>query len=67
MSVSSNGNSIRSYGQQPDKSYVNENCGVSINYPSDWKFDDKIKNDATLPVNHIVEFGPNNDEDSIIM
>jgi hypothetical protein len=59
--VSSNGNNIRSYGQQLDKSYVNENCGVSINYPTDWKFDDKIQIDATLPLNYIVEFQPNND------
>ena len=63
--VASNGNNIRSYGQQLDKSYVNENCGVSISYPSDWKFDDKIQNDATLPMNYIVEFQPNNEDDLI--
>ena len=65
MFVASNGNNIRSYGQLLDKSYVNENCGVSINYPSDWKFDDKIQNDARLPMNYIVEFQPINEQDSI--
>ena len=65
MFVASNDNNIRSYGQQLDKSYVNENCGVSISYPSDWKFDDKIQNDATLPMNYIVEFQPNNEDDLI--
>ncbi len=65
MFVASNGNNIKSYGQLLDKSYVNENCGVSINYPSDWKLEEKIQNDATLPVNYIVEFQPNNEEDSL--
>jgi hypothetical protein len=65
MFVASNGNNIRSYGQLLDKTYVNENCGVSINYPSDWKFNEKIQNDATLRVNYIVEFQPNNEEDSL--
>jgi hypothetical protein len=65
MFVASNGNNIKSYGQLVDKSYVNENCGVSINYPSDWKLEEKIQNDATLPVNYIVEFQPNNEEDSM--
>ncbi|HJR85760.1 MAG TPA: PsbP-related protein [Nitrososphaeraceae archaeon] len=63
--VASYGNNTRSYGQTLDKSYVNENCGVSINYPSDWKLEEKIQNDAILPVNYIVEFQPNNEEDSI--
>jgi hypothetical protein len=65
MFVASNGNNIKSYGQLLDKSYVNENCGVSINYPSDWKLEEKIKNDPRLPVNYIVEFQPNNEEDSM--
>lgn len=65
MFVASNGNNIKSYGQLLDKSYVNENCGVSINYPSDWKLEEKIQNDAKLPVNYIVEFQPNNEEDSM--
>lgn len=63
--VASNGNNIRSYGQTLEKSYVNENCGISINYPSDWKLEEKIQNDATQPVNYIVQFQPNNEEDSI--
>ncbi|RPI82168.1 MAG: hypothetical protein EHM34_07340 [Nitrosopumilales archaeon] len=65
MFVASNGNNIKSYGQLLDKSYVNENCGVSINYPSDWTLEEKIQNDAKLPVNYIVEFQPNNEEDSM--
>ena len=65
MFVASNGNNIKSYGQVVDRTYVNENCGVSINYPSDWKLEEKIQNDATLPVNYIVEFQPNNEEDSM--
>lgn len=65
MFVASNGNNIKSYGQLLDKSYVNENCGISINYPSDWKLEEKIQNDAKLPVNYIVEFQPNNEEDSM--
>lgn len=65
MFVASNGNNIKSYGQLLDKSYVNENCGISINYPSDWKLEEKIQNDARLPVNYIVEFQPNNEEDSM--
>jgi hypothetical protein len=63
--VASNGNNIRLYGQTLEKSYVNENCGVSINYPSDWKLEENIQNDATQPVNYIVQFQPNNEEDSI--
>lgn len=65
MFVASHGNNIKSYGQLLDKSYVNENCGISINYPSDWKLEEKIQNDARLPVNYIVEFQPNNEEDSM--
>ncbi|HEX7275704.1 MAG TPA: PsbP-related protein [Nitrososphaeraceae archaeon] len=63
--VASNGNNIRSYGQTLDESYVNENCGISINYPSDWKLEEKMQNDATQPVNYIVQFQPDNEEDSI--
>ncbi len=58
---------IKSYGQVVDRTYVNENCGLSINYPSDWKLEEKIENDATLPVNYIVEFQPSNEEDSAIV
>ena len=65
MYVASSGNNIKSYGQVVDRTYVNENCGVSINYPSDWKLEEKIQNDAKLPVNYIVEFQPNNEEDSM--
>jgi len=61
MFVTLNGNNNRSYRELLDKSYVNENCGI-INYPSEWNFDDKIQNDATLPMNYIVEFQPNKEE-----
>ncbi|MFN2435146.1 MAG: PsbP-related protein [Nitrososphaeraceae archaeon] len=64
MFVVPNGNNIRSYGQMLDKAYINENCGVSIHYPSDWKLEEKTLDDATRPVNYIVEFQPNNDEGS---
>lgn len=57
MFVSSNGNNIRSYAQMLDKSHVNENCGISIDYPSNWKLEE-LQNDARLPVNYIVEFQP---------
>jgi hypothetical protein len=67
MFVASNGNNIKSYGQLVDKSYVNENFGVSINYPSDWKLEEKIQNDATLPVNYVVEFQPNNEDSMTIV
>ncbi len=59
-----NGNNIRSYGQVLDKAYINENCGVSIDYPSDWRLEEKTLDDATRPVNYIVEFQPNKDEGS---
>jgi hypothetical protein len=62
MFVAPNGNNIRSYGQVLDKAYINEDCGVSIDYPSDWKLEEKTLDDATRPVNYIVEFRPNNDE-----
>jgi hypothetical protein len=45
-----------------DKAYINENCGISIDYPSDWKLEEKTLDDATRPVNYIVEFQPNKDE-----
>jgi hypothetical protein len=64
MFVVPNGNNIRSYGQMLEKAYINENCGISIHYPSDWKLEEKTLDDATRPVNSIVEFQPNNDEGS---
>jgi hypothetical protein len=51
-------------GKCLEKAYINENCGISIHYPSDWKLEEKTLDDATRPVNYIVEFQPNNDEGS---
>jgi len=45
-----------------DMTYINENCGVSIKYPSDWKIEEKTLDDATRTINYIVELQPNNDE-----
>jgi len=52
----------KSYGQMLDMTYINENCGVSIKYPSDWKVEEKTLDDATRTINYIVELQPNNDE-----
>ena len=45
-----------------DTTYINENCDVSIKYPSDWKIEEKTLDDATRTINYIVELQPNNDE-----
>ena len=54
---------LNSYGQTLDKTYTNQKCGISIQYPSNWKFDDNLMEykpgDA---IKYIVEFEPNNDE-----
>ena len=57
-----NENNIKSYGQMLDTTYINENCDVSIKYPSDWKIEEKTLDDATRTINYIVELQPNNDE-----
>ena len=31
-----------SYGQALEKTYTNQNCGISIQYPSDWKIDENL-------------------------
>jgi len=44
-----------------------DDLGRSKKFYSDmfgWKFDDKMQNNATLPINYIVEFQPNNEDDS---
>ena len=60
MSVFLNSNNTSLYGQQAYKKYINESCDISINYPSEWKLEEKRDDDATRPVNYIVEFQPNN-------
>lgn len=67
MFGASNGNNTRLYGQLLDKSYVNKNCGISINYPFDWKVEEKMQDDARLPVNYIVEFQPKNEDSMSIV
>ena len=41
-------------------SYVNTNCGISIDYPSNWKFEEKTWDDPAKTINYIVEFEPDN-------
>jgi hypothetical protein len=62
IAVTPNENNIKSYGQMLDTTYINENCDVSIKYPSDWKIEEKTLDDATRTINYIVELQPNNDE-----
>ena len=45
-----------------DKTYINENCGMSIKHPSDWKVEEKTSDNPTSTINYIVELQPNNDE-----
>ena len=52
-----------SYGQALEKTYTNQKCGISIQYPSDWKSEDYTSDDGPGHViNNIVEFQPNNSE-----
>ena len=52
-----------SYGQAPEKTYTNQKCGISIQYPSDWKSEGSTSDDGPGHViNYIVEFQPNNSE-----
>ena len=54
---------LNSYGQTLDKTYTNQRCGISIQYPSDWKSEDYTSDDGPGHViNYIVEFQPNNSE-----
>jgi hypothetical protein len=62
LAVTPNENNIKSYGQMLDMTYINENCGVSIKYPSNWNIKEKTWDDATGTINFIVELQPNNDE-----
>jgi hypothetical protein len=51
IAVTPNENNIKSYGQMLDTTYINENCDVSIKYPSDWKIEEKTLDDATRTIN----------------
>jgi hypothetical protein len=52
-----------SYGQALEKTYTNQKCGISIQYPSDWKINDKITEYKPSDViNFLVEFQPDNEE-----
>ena len=31
-----------SYGQALEKTYTNQKCGISIQYPSDWKIEENL-------------------------
>jgi len=46
-----------SYGQGLSNSYVNTNCGLSIQYPSNWKIEEQT-DDPINVINYIVEFEP---------
>jgi len=45
-----------SFGQGLGNSYVNSKCGVSIQYPANWKFEEKTWDDPAKVINYIVEF-----------
>jgi hypothetical protein len=43
-------------------SYANQKCNISINYPSNWKFEETSFDDPATVINYIVELKPDNDE-----
>ena len=49
-----------SYGQGLGNSYVNTNCGLSIEYPLDWTFEERTDDDGRV-INWIVELQPKNE------
>jgi hypothetical protein len=49
-----------SYGQSLANTYDNQNCGVSIQYPSDWKTEET--QDSPVVTNYIVDIQPANEE-----
>jgi len=53
---------VNSYAQTLTKSYANQKCNISINYPSNWKFEETTFDDRGGIINYIVELQPNNDE-----
>jgi hypothetical protein len=50
-----------SQGQTQQKTYSNLKCGVSIQYPSNWKFEESTDEPGKI-INYIVDLQPNNDE-----
>lgn len=49
-----------SYGQALTNTYDNQNCGLSIQYPSDWQNEDI--QDSPGVTNYVTEFQPANEE-----
>ena len=62
VSITANDQSLKSYAQTLTKSYANQKCNISINYPSNWKFEESTFDDRGAIINYIVELQPNNDE-----
>lgn len=52
---------VNSYAQTLTKEYANQKCNISINYPSDWKFEE-TEDDPSGVLNFIVELQPNKEE-----
>ena len=54
---------LNSYGQTLEKTYTNQKCGISIQYPSDWKIDENLLEYKPEDIiNFIVELQPDNNE-----
>ena len=54
---------LNSYGQTLDKTYTNQKCGISIQYPSNWQSEENLPEYKLGDIiNFIVEFEPNNEE-----
>jgi photosystem II reaction center protein PsbP len=53
---------IDTYAQTLTNSYANQKCNISINYPSNWKFEETTFDDPATVINYIVELKPDNDE-----
>lgn len=52
-----------SFGQTLDKTYTDPKCGISIQYPSDWKInEDLLEYTPGNVINFIVELQPDNKE-----
>jgi hypothetical protein len=62
VSITANDQSLKSYAQTLPKSYVSQNCNISIDYPPNWKFEESTFDDRGAIINYIVELQPNNDE-----
>jgi len=62
VSTITNNKILNSYAQTLSKSYASQNCNISVNYPSSWKFEERTDDDPATVINNIVELQPNNDE-----